>query len=564
MLQKEGVEKVFGIIDGTYFGFYSALHRLGIEIVTPRHETSAAHMAGTYARLTGKLGVCMASNGPGVANLLPGLVVEQSEGNRVLAITSARRPAIMYPDRGGTYQCFDQAGVIGKLAKWSAAVSSFERVPELARKALRKSYEGRPGVVHLDVPETIMNGKFKSNAAPWAPEQYRHAEPLAPTAEQIARAAQILVAAEAPMIHAGSGIIHARAFDELRRVAELLHAPVTTSWAARGVLPETSPLAVPMPHVKLNHKVRNDADAVFIIGSRVGETDWWGKPPYWRHPSEQTTIQVDVDADMLGLNKPADLAILADAKRALQLLGDELERRKDDVAQSRKLDGRRARVAGYVDAMKADRAGWDKALADMAVPMNPAHIGAACREVFPEDTVLVADGGNAAIWAMFYHQVKVPNTVLSTFKFGMLGAGMAQAVGAAVARPGKPVCCIIGDGAMGFHPQEIFIVLCDKQWGMVKMNQQFMLRPFKTMLFKHLGPEETIKADLGEIEFDKLGQSMGAYGARVSDPRQLKPELERALASGRCAVIHVDVDPVKHMWAPGLIHFKKMHEEPKG
>uniref|UniRef100_Q07LP9 Thiamine pyrophosphate enzyme TPP binding domain protein n=1 Tax=Rhodopseudomonas palustris (strain BisA53) TaxID=316055 RepID=Q07LP9_RHOP5 len=155
MLQAEGVEKVFGIIDGTYFGFYSALHRLGIEIVTPRHETSAAHMAGTYARLTGRLGVCMASNGPGVANLLPGLVVEQAEGNRVLAITSARRPGIMYPDRGGAYQCFDQSGVIGKIAKWSEAASSFPRVPELLRKALRKSFEGRPGVVHLDVPENI-------------------------------------------------------------------------------------------------------------------------------------------------------------------------------------------------------------------------------------------------------------------------------------------------------------------------------------------------------------------------------------------------------------------------
>ncbi len=127
---------------------------------------------------------------------------------------------------------------------------------------------------------------------------------------------------------------------------------------------------------------------------------------------------------------------------------------------------------------------------------------------------------------------------------------------------------------MGFHSQEvetavrnqaqvIYIVLCDKQWGMVKMNQQFMLRPFKTMIFKHLDPHETIKADLGEIEFDKLGISMGAYGERVSDPKQLKPALQRALASGRCDVIHVDVDPVKHMWAPGLIHFKKMHEEPK-
>src|SRR5450756_297083 len=103
MLQQEGVEKVFGIIDGSYFGFYSTLGASGIGIVTPRHETCAAHMAGAYARLTGKLGVCMASNGPGVANILPGVAVEQAEGNRVLLITSSRRQGITYPDRGGTY-----------------------------------------------------------------------------------------------------------------------------------------------------------------------------------------------------------------------------------------------------------------------------------------------------------------------------------------------------------------------------------------------------------------------------------------------------------------------------
>jgi acetolactate synthase-1/2/3 large subunit len=570
MLQKEGVEKVFGIIDGTYFGFYSALHRLGIEIVTPRHETCAAHMAGTYARLTGKLGVCMASNGPGVANLLPGLVVEQADGNRVLAITSARRPNIMYPDRGGAYQCFDQSGVISRIGKWSVAASSFDRVPELVRKALRKSYEGRPGVVHVDVPETIMNGKFKAEIAFWEPHQYRSVTPLTPTAQQVSQAARMLIDASAPMIHAGSGIIHAGAYDALRRVAELLHAPVTTSWAARGIVDENSPLAITMPHVKLNHKVRNDADVALIIGSRVGETDWWGKPPYWRKPGEQKTIQVDIDADILGLNKPADLAVVADAAVFLTLLGDELERQKAAIA----LDARRARVAGYAATMKAERADWDKALADMAAPMNPAHIAAACRKVFAPESVLVVDGGNAAVWAMFYHHVSVPNTVVSTFKFGMLGAGTSQAVAAAIARPGKPVCCIIGDGAMGFHAQEIetavrnhaqviYIVLADKQWGMVKMNQQFMLRPIKTMIFKHLDEDETIKADLGEIQFDKLGQSMGAHGERVSDPAQLQGALERALATGRCAVIHVDVDPVKHMWAPGLIHFKKMHEEPK-
>ncbi|MBK9362054.1 MAG: thiamine pyrophosphate-binding protein [Rubrivivax sp.] len=568
-LQLEGVEKVFGIIDGTYFGFYEALNRLGIDIVTPRHETCAAHMAGAYARLTGRLGVCMASNGPGVANLLPGLVVEQAEGNRVLAITSARRPQIMYPDRGGAYQCFDQAGVIGRIAKWSAAASSFDRVPELARKALRASWAGRPGVVHLDVPETIMNGSFEPPPH-WAPHQYRRTAPLAPQPEQVAQAAERLLAAAAPMIHVGSGVVHAQAFDALAAVADALHAPVTTSWAARGALPETSPLAIPMPHVALNHRVRNEADAVLVVGSRIGETDWWGRPPYWRRAGEQFAIQVDIDEAMIGLNKPADLAIQADAGEFLRALALALAGRAPAH-----LDARRQRAAAYQKVRADERAGWDKALQDLSAPVHPAHIGAACDELFPPGTVLVADGGNAAVWAMFHHRATVPNRVLSTFKFGMLGAGMAQAIGAAQARPGEPVCCIIGDGAFGFHPQEVetavrtrarvvWIVLADKQWGMVKMNQQFMLRPFKTMLFKKLDDDETIKADLHEIAFDQLARSMGAHGERVSDPETLRAAITRALASGGPAVIHVDVDPVKHMWAPGLMHFKKMHEEPKG
>ena len=571
MLQAEGVEKVFGIIDGTYFGFYSSLHRLGIEIVTPRHETCAAHMAGAYARLTGRLGVCMASNGPGVANILPGLAVENAEGNRVLAITSCRRPQIVYPDRGGTYQSFDQVGTISHLAKWSHSVVSFDRVAELGRTALRHCHEGRPGVVHLDVPETIMNGKVKAEVAIWKPHQYRRTAPLVPSPEQVAQAADLLAAAELPIIHAGSGVIHAGAYDELRRVAELLQSPVTTSWAGRGVLPETHECAIPMPYVKLNHEVRNDADLVLCVGSRLGETDWWGKAPYWRHPSQQQMIQVDLDGLILGANKPAALAVQADARVFLAALAQELEGRRGRM----NLDARRRKLAKYHDTMRAERAKLDEKLTDLAVPMNPAHLAATCQQVFPEGSVLVADGGNTAVWAMMFHQMRVPNTLLSTFKFGMLGAGVAQALGAAVARPGEPVCCIIGDGAMGFHPQEvetavrnglrvIFVVACDKQWGMVKMNQQFALKPIKTLIRKSLGPDETIKADLGEIRFDLLAQSMGAHGERVADPRELKAALERSLASGGPAVVHVDVDPVKHMWAPGLMHFKDMHQEPKG
>ncbi len=570
MLKQEGVEKVFGIIDGTYTEFYKSCVEQGFELLTPRHETTAAHMAGAYARLTGKLGVCIASNGPGVANILSGVAVENTEGHRVLLITSCRRNPISYPDRGGSYQCFDQVGVISAMAKWSCAVPSPERLPELLRKALRACYQGRPGVVHLDVPENFINGAA-SPVKMLQPEQYRNTEPVEPSPALVAQAANMLAAAKLPLIHAGSGIVHAQAFTELATIAEMLQAPVTTSWAARGVLPETNSLAWPMIHLKANNQVRNAADLVLCLGSRLSETDWWGKAPNWATPAAQKLIQVDIDEEALGRNRQVDLAVLADVKTFLARLIPVIQQK----VNAEKVVARKKEVAKLAEELNADRLKLDKKLQDRTSPMVTAHVGQVCREVFDDDAITVMDGGNAAVWGNFFHQVRVPNTILSTFHMGHLGAGPGQALGAAVAKPGKQVYCILGDGAMGFHPQEVetavrynlpivFLVCCDKQWGMVKINQSFAFKPVKTMMKKSLDADENINTDFGEIEFDKLAQAMGAHGERVSDPAELRPAIERCLAGGKCAVIHVDVDPVKHMWAPGLLQFKEMHQEPKG
>ena len=570
MLRLEGVENVFGIIDGSYFGLYSTLGKYGIELITPRHETCGAHMAGAYARMTGKLGVCIASNGPGVANVLPGVAVENGEGNRVLLITSTRRAGTGYPDRGGTYQYFDQVGVIKPMAKWSGAVPSFARIPELMRRAFRCSYGGRPGVVHVDVPEDFMNGKDVCEAL-LEPAAYRRVSPIVPDPAQVRAAAELLVEAELPLIHAGSGVIHAEAYDELRLVAEMLHCPVCTSWAARGVFPENNDRAIPMLYVALNNQVRNDADVVLALGSRIGETDWWGKAPNWRSPAQQRLVQVDIDDDILGLNKPTTLAILGDVKLFLKELVPHLAEMKEKI----RFDVRRAAIQKYVSERRAQRLKLDRSLRDDGPLTSAAHVARVCERFFGDDAICVIDGGNTAIWAHFYREVKCPNTILQTAKFGMLGAGVAQTLGAKIAHPNRKVYCIIGDGAMGFHPQEIetavrnnlqvtYLVCCDKQWGMVKMNQQFAFRPIKTMFAKYLGPEETINADLGEVQWDRLAESMGAHGERVSQPGGLHSALERAQESGRCAVIHVDVDPVKHMWAPNLLDFKKMRQEPRG
>ncbi len=569
MLAAEGVEVVFGIVDGTYMGFFASFEKHGIRLITPRHETSAAHMAGAYARLTGKLGVCMASNGPGVANILPGVAVENGEGNRVLLITSCRRTPIAYPDRGGTYQYFDQTGVTRAMTKWSGAVPSFDRLPELFRRAARISWSGRPGVVHLDVPETIMNGVFEAEGIDLRPpEAYRRTAAIEPSASQVAQAAELLRNAERPHVHAGSGVLHAHASNALEEVAGALGGPVTTSWAGRGALPDSHEQLLPIWAMEPINKSRSEADVVLVIGSRLGETDWWGKPPYWGKPGEQQMIQVDIDDEILGLDKATELAVLADADAFLSALASEL--RQSPLSEER-LQANRARAASLAEDQAKVRAQLDAALENTGSPMHSAQVPAACGRVFGDDTIYVFDGGNAAVWASFFSEINRPDTLLSTFKLGMLGAGVSQALGGQVARPDAKVVCILGDGAMGFHIQEletalrnelpvIYLVLCDKQWGMVKLTQSIglgMLRPV-------IGTEQqgTINADFEEIAFDKVAEAMGCHGERVSDPAELEAALLRCVDSGKPAVVHVDVDPNMHLFAPGLQEFKAMHQEP--
>jgi acetolactate synthase-1/2/3 large subunit len=571
MLAAEGVDTVFGIVDGSYAGLNLALPGQGIRLVSPRHESSAAHMAGAWARTTGRLGVCLASNGPGVANVLPGIAVENGEGNRVLVLTSWRRTGVVGPDRGGTYQYFDQVAVAKPMSKWAGAARSFERIPEVMRRAFRTAWRGRPGVVFVTIPEDLLNGTFEEVPEVLPPSAYRRTTPLEPAAGPVREAAQRLVAAERPLLHVGSGVVHAGAGAAVAELARALAAPVTASWGGRpaldGRLPHVIPLLPP-----LIDEVRAEADVVLALGTRFGETDWWGKPRYWGRPERQAVIQVDCDEEILGLNKPLELAVLADVGRFVEALRAELE--SHDL--SSRLPERQERLAAW-DERKRGVQGFLRSAAkdpDRA-PMHTAHVPIVCREFFADDAILVIDGGNTAVWTNVLHENRVPGCLLSTFKFGMLGAGVGQALGAKVAHPERQVYCILGDGAFGMHPQEIetavrgelpvvFLVICDRQWGMVKFGQSMALDAETMRDQRRLPPGRNLNTDFAEVRWDELARSMGAHGERVARASELRAALERAAGSGKPAVIHVDVDPVEHLWAPGLDVFKAMHLEPEG
>ncbi|HKI48773.1 MAG TPA: thiamine pyrophosphate-binding protein [Desulfobacteria bacterium] len=568
MLVAEGVKTVFGIPDSSISTLCASLKSSGIKLISPTHETNAMHMAGAYARISGRLGVCIVGKGPGLANALSGIAVENAEGHRVLLLSGAAQEG----GSKGAYRYLPQLDATRPITKWNSAISSIEKMNDVMRTAFRMSHTGRPGVVHVDVPENIMNMDCPYDPS-WIrdPASYRSLDPMPPLRDLVEKAADMLANAKFPLIHAGTAIIHAQAHEELMALAALLEVPVSTSWGARSAMDERREQSIPMIYLATTTELRNKADVVLALGSRIGETDWWGKPPYWAPPSRQKLIQVDLDTSVFGFNKPVNLAVQADVKVFMKSLIKTLQNRKPEM----NLEDRQKQTRQFRKSCRARRRQLDKHLMDNSVPMASAHVPHMCQKIFDDDAIVVFDGGNTCIWGLFFHQVKTPNTVVGTPKMGHLGAGVSQALGAQAANPARQVYCIIGDGAMGFHQQEIetavrynlpviYLVLCDKQWGMVKMNQLFTLKPIKTLVLKTLSPEESINTDIGETRFDQLAEAMGALGQRVDDPKALAGAIRAARDSGRCSVIHLDVNPVKHMWAPNLKDFKDLHAEPAG
>jgi len=266
-----------------------------------------------------------------------------------------------------------------------------------------------------------------------------------------------------------------------------------------------------------------------------------------------------------------DLVVLSDLKVFLRQLIDALQELRTRID----VDARRKAVTKLARLRDKDRASLDIKLEDKANPLLTAHVSAVARQVFEDDSIVVMDGGNTQVWGQFFHRMRVPNTLVTTQHMGHLGAGMGHALGAAVAKPDRWVYCIIGDGAFGMHAMEVeaavrhglkvvFLVAADTQWGMVKMTQSIAFHPVEMMVRKKLDPDKTINSELVDTAYDELGRAMGAHGERVSHPDELAPAMQRCIDSGKCAVIHLDVDRAKHLWAPALMHFKAMHQEPAG
>ncbi|MHA2297303.1 MAG: thiamine pyrophosphate-binding protein [Candidatus Hodarchaeales archaeon] len=533
-LLQESVTKVFGVPGDQLYPILDAIYKNDkIDFVLTRHEQAAAHAADAWARVTGEPGVCLGTVGPGAADLVPGVYPAFADSIPMIVICAQNQTFRSYPDHGST-QGLNQLSLFKGVTKWQVLISHWKRIPHLTQWAFREATSGKPGPVFIDVPSDVLfeAGDQKDLVTPiLPPHKYRGLQPIGDITA-IKKAAQWLVDAEFPLLHAGGGVLAANASKYVVEIAEHLGAFVTTSPRARGVIPEDHELCLLTAGYGAI-AAQATANLVLQIGGKWGDLDFWGKPPAWGE--DQRVIQIDIEPTMIGLNRPVDLAIVGDARLTLKELFEEVKSLQPEKKENP------ARVKEFHETQDAWMADFKEAGKSDAKPIHPLRLIQDTRDFFPRDAISIVDGGNTALWAIYLNRTYNPRTLLWASDSGHLGTVTGYALGAKLAKPDTPVYCLTGDGAFMFNVQEmetlrrlnlpvIIVVANDRAYGMIKAGQKLAYK------------SRFIGVDFIDIRYDKIAQAMDCFGERVTEPDEIKPALQRAVDSSKPAILDVVID----------------------
>ncbi|THF65210.1 sulfoacetaldehyde acetyltransferase [Pseudothauera rhizosphaerae] len=522
-LVAQGVTDVFGIVGSAYMDAHDLFPLAGIRFISVAHEQNAAHMADGYARATGRHGVCIAQNGPGITNFVTAIAAAYWAHSPVVAIT---------PEAGsataglGGFQETEQLPIFSKITKWQTHVNSPARIAELTGRAFHYAQLER-GPVQVNIPRDYFYGEIETEI----PRPFK-VDRGPGDAGAIRQAARLLAEAKFPVIIAGGGVAMAGGVAELTALAERLSAPVVNSYLHNDSFPASHPLAAgPLGYQgsKAAMRLLARADAVLALGTRLGP---FGTLPqygldYW--PAQAKIIQVDADARVLGLVKKIALGIHGDARAAAQAITAELPARAPDVARIAEIAAERAAWAAELDA---------QAGANEAGRVDPRRALAALARARPADAMVATDIGNVCSVSNSYLQFDAPNSFFAAMSFGNCGYAFPTAIGAKVGRPDRPSIAYVGDGAWGMSLAEVLtcvrenipvvaVVFDNAQWGAEKRNQ---IDYFDS---RFLGTE------LANPNFAEVARAMGGHGITVEHEDQVGDALRAAIASNRPTVINL-------------------------
>jgi len=533
-LKREKVENIFGIIGGALLPIHDVLSDSGIRHILARHEQGAAHAADGYARASGRAGVCMATSGPGATNLVTGIANAYLDSSPVIALTgqvntySANSSYMIGRD---AFQEADIMGITTPITKYNCQVKSASEIPKAVRMTFHIATTGRPGPALIDIPKDtqteIDEMDFPSNV------QIRGYKPnIEPHPIQVKKAVKLLLKAERPIILAGGGTITSNASPELLQIAELLMAPVATTFMGKSCFPENHSLSIGnigMHGTRVANKVILEADIILAIGTRFQDRSTGTLDDFC---PDAKIIHIDIDAAEIGKNVDVDVPIVADAKVTLKLIHQQL------VHKIKKKEG-----SPWVDRVKELK---DKFLSEMDFgegDLTSPKLLKELRRILPENAIVATEVGQNQMWAALHFQTYKPRTFISSGGLGTMGFGFPASIGAKVACPSCPVVDIAGDGSFRMTEQElgtsvtedipvIVVVLNNSMLGMVAQWQRlFYNRKYAAV-------------KLGSVpDFAKLAQAYGAEGTRVGSLKEFSAAMKKALKNEVTTVIDVPISP---------------------
>ncbi|MGF1725189.1 acetolactate synthase 3 large subunit [Photobacterium nomapromontoriensis] len=547
----QGVKHIFGYPGGSVLDIYDALHeKSDIEHVLVRHEQAAVHMADGYARATGEVGVVLVTSGPGATNAITGIATAYMDSIPMVVFSGQVMSNLIGND---AFQECDMVGISRPVVKHSFLIKHPEDIPEIIKKAFYIAASGRPGPVVIDIPKDMLN--------PAESYPYQYPESIAmrsynPTTNghkgQIKRGLKALLAAQKPVLYVGGGAIMADCSQQLLTLAETLNIPVVNTLMGLGAFPGSHPNCLGMLGMHGTYEANmamHNADLIFGIGVRFDDRTTNNVEKYCPNA---TIMHIDVDPSSISKTISADIPIVGSADTVLNTLLKLLDEQNGQMDEA------------AIDCWWSEIATW-RGRQCLSYDINserikPQHVIEVLHKLTDGDAYVASDVGQHQMFAALYYPFDKPRRWINSGGLGTMGFGLPAAMGVKFALPDAEVICVTGDGSIQMNIQELSTALqYDIPVKIINLNNRFlgMVKQWQDMIYQGRHSHSYMDS---VPDFAAIAEAYGHVGVRISDPKDLESELEKALAlKDRLVFIDISVDETEHVY-PMLIRGGAMSE----
>ncbi len=530
VLEEEGVDVIFGYPGGAVLDIYDELSRTNIRHILVRHEQAAVHAADGYARVSGKVGVCIVTSGPGATNTVTGIATAYMDSIPIVVFTGQVPRALIGND---AFQEVDIVGITRSCTKHNYLVMDVNDLARIVKEAFYIARTGRPGPVLVDIPKDIQQAK--TTYTPIKEVKLRSYRPVyKPNVKQLERAVALIKKSERPLILAGGGVVSSKASDELRSFAEKILSPVTTTLMGLGTFPPDSPLwlgMVGMHGTYAANMATAECDLLIGIGVRfddrvTGKLDTFAP--------KAKIIHIDIDPTSIRKNVPVNVPVVGDCKITLSMLNKLLD--EEDLGD---LEKKRKDWINQIERWKKEKPlTYDK----KGNSIKPQYVIETLYELTKGNAIIATEVGQNQMWTAQFYKFHKPNHFITSGGLGCMGYGFPAAIGAKVAKPDETVIDIAGDGSIQMNIQELATAVQHKiPVKVIILNNSYlgMVRQWQELFY---GKRYT-QTHLTAPDFVKLADAYGALGIRVERKEDVRPALEKALSVDKPVFVDVKIEP---------------------